>query len=84
MKPQVAFFRGINVGGHRILPMKDLRSVLAGLESIPDNPDLKKLESLRAPDEKFELLGTVFYLYAPSRNWRSDIAVMTMALSPTE
>jgi uncharacterized protein (DUF1697 family) len=27
----IAFFRGINVGGHRILPMKELKTVLEGL-----------------------------------------------------
>ena len=140
MNTFIALFRGINVGGHGRLLMKDLRAVLEGLglknvktylqsgnvvfqssssdsrklsheigtaiseryqftpvvfilsieelrsdiasnpfpegedhpkslhlfflKSRPNRPDLAKLESLRSASEKFELLGTVFYLHA--------------------
>ena len=150
MNTHIALLRGINVGGHGKLPMKDLRTVLEGLgltnvktylqsgnavfqsnstdvgqlsreigtaiteshhftpevlvlsidelrtaitanpypegeddpktlhcsflKSEPNNPDLEKLESLRSPTEKFELSGTVFYLYAPDGIGRSKLA----------
>ena len=31
MKTYIAFFRGINVGGHNKLPMKELAELLGGL-----------------------------------------------------
>jgi uncharacterized protein (DUF1697 family) len=31
MNPWIGFFRGINVGGHNVLPMKELKSVLEGI-----------------------------------------------------
>jgi uncharacterized protein (DUF1697 family) len=150
MNTFAALLRGINVGGHGILPMEDLRAILerlglhnvktylqsgnavfrsnAGdrrglsrkigvainrshkftpevliisieelqsaidsnpfpegesdpkslhvsfLSSPPDNPDLEKLESLRSATERFELIGSVFYLYAPGGIGRSKLA----------
>jgi len=44
------------------------------LKSRPENPDLAKLESLRTNTEKFELLGTCFYLHAPDGIGRSKLA----------
>jgi uncharacterized protein (DUF1697 family) len=47
---------------------------LGFLDSIPPNPDLKRLESLRAPSERFELIHRVFYLLAPDGIGRSKLA----------
>jgi len=150
MKPYIALFRGINVGGKNALPMKELVAVLedlgarnvktyiqsgnavfeskekdpsrlsnkisleirtrrgfepyvllVGLEDIekairenpfpeaetdpralhvgflgsaPQNPDLKKLESLRRDSERFHLIDNVFYLHAPEGVGRSKLA----------
>ena len=151
MNTHVALLRGINVGGHGILPMKELRALLedlglanvktylqsgnavfqcrakdarrlerkigkairesrgfapgilvlslaelrsaveanpfpAGeddpktlhlffLKSRPENPDLARLESLRARSEEFKLTESVFYLHAPEGIGRSKLAV---------
>ncbi len=47
---------------------------LSFLESSPANPDLKRLESLKSESERFELIGTVFYLHAPNGIGRSKLA----------
>jgi uncharacterized protein (DUF1697 family) len=47
---------------------------LGFLDSIPPNPDLQRLESLKAPSERFELIGRVFYLHAPDGIGRSKLA----------
>ena len=39
----------------------------------PKNPDLAALEALRAADERFELVGGVLYLHAPSGIGRSKL-----------
>ena len=44
------------------------------LASAPKRPDLASLEELKAPDERFELAGSVFYLHAPSGIARSKLA----------
>lgn len=44
------------------------------LQSIPANPDIQKLESLRAGGEQFEFVGKVFYLYAREGFGRSKLA----------
>lgn len=44
------------------------------LKSSPDSPDLEKLESLRSASERFELVESVFYLYAPDGVGRSKLA----------
>jgi len=150
MSPWIVFFRGINVGGHNILPMKALKATLekSGCEAVttyiqsgnvvfrhhePDtgklakqvraavladfgfepnvllmtrdhleeacsnNPfpagenepkalhlsfltnsardiDEKKLAALKSVTEQFELVGRVFYLYAPDGIGRSKLA----------
>ena len=150
MKTYIALFRGINVGGNNMLPMKELVAVLEdlgaqsvrtyiqsgnavfrsrekdasrlsneiraaikrrrgfephvlllGLEdleraieknpfpeaesdpktlhagflaSVPKNPDLTTLERLRQDDERFDLVGKVFYLHAPKGIGRSKLA----------
>jgi uncharacterized protein (DUF1697 family) len=150
MKTCVALFRGINVGGNHMLPMKELKALLerhgcadvqtyiqsgnaifrsanadnealasrltaavlkshgfeprvlllscnelekavAGnpfpqaaanpkslhlffLADVPRKPDLKALESLKAPTEQFALKGRVFYLYTPSGFGPSKVA----------
>ena len=150
MKTHIALFRGINVGGKNILPMKELVSVLESLDSknvktyiqsgnavfestgkdalslsqkirveikkrhgfephvlllthgalqrvivenpfpeaetdpkalhvgflasAPENPDLKKLESLKRDSERFHLIKKVFYLHAPEGVGRSKLA----------
>ena len=47
---------------------------LAFLASAPSNPDLDRLESLRAGSERFRLLGRVFYLHAPDGYGNSKLA----------
>ncbi len=150
MQTYIALLRGINVGGHNKLPMKDLRTLLAnlGLQSVktyiasgnvvfqsentntaelaaqisaaiyaqhgfeprililtrqemetavqanpypeaqpepktlhfyfladdPQNPDLTTLESLKKDNERFQLIGRVFYLHAPDGIGRSKVA----------
>jgi len=50
------------------------------LASKPTNPDLKKLESLKADSERFVLKGTVFYLHAPDGIGRSKLAASSEKL----
>jgi uncharacterized protein (DUF1697 family) len=47
---------------------------LGFLAFIPKNPDLQKLESLKNDGERFCLIGSVFYLYAPEGVGRSKLA----------
>jgi uncharacterized protein (DUF1697 family) len=47
---------------------------LGFLDSVPSNPDLQGLETVRAPGERFELIGRVFYLLAPGGVGRSKLA----------
>jgi uncharacterized protein (DUF1697 family) len=44
------------------------------LASRPVRPDLEKLESLKKESEEFQLIGQVFYLYAPEGVGRSKLA----------
>jgi uncharacterized protein (DUF1697 family) len=44
------------------------------LESVPPNPDVEKLNSLKADSEKFQLKGDIFYFYAPDGVGRSKLA----------
>jgi hypothetical protein len=44
------------------------------LASTPKNPDLKKLESLKAESERFHLSDHMFYLQAPEGVGRSRLA----------
>ena len=44
------------------------------LASIPKNPDLEMLESLKRDSERFNLQGKVFYLHAPEGIGRSKLA----------
>lgn len=44
------------------------------LESVPTNPDLALLESLKTEREQFELIDKVFYLHAPDGIGRSKLA----------
>jgi uncharacterized protein (DUF1697 family) len=143
MNTYVILFRGINVGGNNILPMKDLKLLLEerGFQNVrtyiqsgnvvlnheetpgsgvasaieakfsfkphllvleksdfeasvknnpyaptegkmahlyfcskPPEPNFERLISLRAPSEKYELKGNVFYLYAPDGIGRSKLA----------
>lgn len=150
METYIALFRGINVGGNNILPMKELVSILENiglinvktyiqsgnvvfhskaentslfsskisaeikkshgfepqvllldlqemeqaiksnpfpeaesepntlhvnfLISVPANPDLKTLESIKKENERFNLKGKIFYLHAPDGIGRSKLA----------
>lgn len=47
---------------------------LAFAETIPPDPDLNRLESLRSDPERFELIGDVLYLHAPNGIGRSKLA----------
>ncbi len=44
------------------------------LESVPRNPDLEMLDSLKKASEQFKLIDNVFYLYAPDGVGRSKLA----------
>jgi uncharacterized protein (DUF1697 family) len=44
------------------------------LTSVPENPDMKALESLKRESERFDLKGSVFYLHAPEGIGRSKVA----------
>lgn len=45
------------------------------LSSLPENPDLKALESIKKESEQFRLIDKVFYLYAPEGVGRSKLAM---------
>ena len=47
---------------------------LGFLGALASNPDLKKLERLKADSEQFQLIGRVFYLHAPDGVGRSQLA----------
>ena len=47
---------------------------LGFLGSLASNPDLKKLQRLKADSEQFQLIGKVFYLHAPDGVGRSQLA----------
>lgn len=44
------------------------------LEALPANPDLDKLETMKAKTERFKLIKKVFYLHAPDGVGRSRLA----------
>jgi len=44
------------------------------LASVPENPNLSQLESLKCESERFQLIDQVFYLYAPDGVGRSKLA----------
>jgi uncharacterized protein (DUF1697 family) len=150
MKKYIALFRGLNMGGHNIIPMKELAAILEslGLHDVwtyvqsgnvifssdetdtaklsavisgeimksrgfepkvlvltpddirkavesnpfpeaesnpkslavtflftpPVNPDLATLEALKTDTEKFKLVGSFFYIFAPDGFGRSKLA----------
>lgn len=47
---------------------------LGFLASVPKSPDLSKLDSIRKESERFQLIGSVFYLHAPEGIGRSKLA----------
>ncbi len=54
---------------------EDPRSLHLGfLESVPPSPKLDELEALRKENERFRLVGSVFYLHAPDGIGRSKLA----------
>ncbi|MEW5959856.1 MAG: DUF1697 domain-containing protein, partial [Chloroflexota bacterium] len=44
------------------------------LAAVPQNPDLKTLDSLKQANEQFKLVDNVFYLHAPAGIGRSKLA----------
>jgi uncharacterized protein (DUF1697 family) len=44
------------------------------LAAVPESPDLRALENLKSDSERFQLVGNVFYLYAPDGVGRSKLA----------
>jgi uncharacterized protein (DUF1697 family) len=44
------------------------------LATVPPNPDLEKLNSLKADSERFQLKGDIFYLFAPDGVGKSRLA----------
>ena len=53
---------------------------LGFLASVPKSPNLEKLESLRIASERFQLIGSVFYLHAPDGVGRSKLAAASEKL----
>lgn len=53
---------------------------LGFLASVPRHPNLEKLEAIRIPSERFQLLGAVFYLHAPDGVGRSRLAAASERL----
>ncbi len=47
---------------------------LGFLACVPDDPDVKGLESLKKDSERFRLIDRVFYLHAPEGVGRSKLA----------
>lgn len=45
------------------------------LEAVPGKPDLVGIEKIRAPSERYKLIGDVFYLHAPEGIGRSKLAL---------
>ena len=50
------------------------------LAAVPQKPDLKTLETLRAKTERFRLIDSAFYLHAPDGIGRSKLAANTERL----
>ena len=50
------------------------------LASAPKNPDLKTLSRLKSENERFRLLGRIFYLHAPAGIGRSKLAAKAQHL----
>ena len=44
------------------------------LDAIPEDPDFSALEAVKTNTERYELIGSVFYLYAPDGIGRSKMA----------
>lgn len=53
---------------------------LGFLASMPQSPDLEKLNKLKKVSEKFHLIDKVFYLHAPEGVGRSKLAASTEKL----
>jgi uncharacterized protein (DUF1697 family) len=54
---------------------EDSAALHAGfLAAVPENPDLRALEGLKSESERFRLVDSVFYLYAPDGVGRSKLA----------
>lgn len=53
---------------------------LGFLSSVPQSPNLEKLEDIRKQNERFRLVGSVFYLYAPDGVGRSRLAAASEKL----
>jgi uncharacterized protein (DUF1697 family) len=53
---------------------------LGFLAVAPKSPDLKKLESLKKDSERFDLIGSIFYLHAPEGIGRSKLAASSEKL----
>jgi uncharacterized protein (DUF1697 family) len=53
---------------------------LGFLASVPDSPDLKKLENLKKESERFCLKDRIFYLHAPEGVGRSRLAASSEKL----
>lgn len=59
---------------------QDPKSLHLGfLSSEPKTPDLDRLERLKKPTERFQLIGKFFYLHAPDGVGRSKLAAASEA-----
>lgn len=95
----VVLLRGINVGGHNKLSMKDLREILEalGYESVktyiqsgnvvlsgPATADVDAMQACKGPTEKFTLTDDALYLHAPDGIGRSKFAAAAERLLGVE
>ncbi len=53
---------------------------LGFLGSVPESPELERLEALKKESERFRLIGSVFYLHAPEGIGRSKLAARSERL----
>ncbi len=70
MQTYIALFRGINVGGKNILPMKELRDLLngLGLQNVTGYNRRGNVifQTDRSDSEKYKIIG-IFFLHARQR-----------------
>ena len=88
MRTWIGLFRGINVGGHHKVPMKDLVTVLRGLgfEEVRSYIQSGNVLYLYAPQgigrSKFAArAATLLGVAATARNWRTMTELLAMARS---
>jgi hypothetical protein len=65
----------MQVGFNPIIGIDQVILHIYFLASVPKNPDLKMLESIKRDSERFNLMDKIFYLHAPDGVGLSKLAV---------